>query len=1009
LRDTAENWSLGLKATIMQDQRFHYRRISRKLLIEFSDTLRAGKSFAFLGPAFGGRTLLMNHLSGLLTDVRRFKVQFESDTPARDAAEVYRRLAIATSKGDDTPSTWDGVSMLSPLTEIASKTDQPICLMVSGLDGIVYPVLRQLLIELKREIDNRRIILVASAGGLLSDLISGHGSVLEMPDIFMLQGFEEAEFQEFVVENYVQRAATLSISVDQTGREALWNVTGGSNSLVGWIFWVIFERLFNTQDRHTSRPIGEAEVKSLAKEIALRGVRGAHTLMRADRIISREPTSWPMLELLAKYHSCELNDSDPPHPLEFAGVAIRSDGRLVPASPIMETFIESYYDETRIADMNAQGGYWDEAFRRYAKLIASQRLRPLHPGDHRELASCVSAFRPYMFTKAGDIPALLSLFARGCCYILGFSDITFWQWCGMEEGWTLDRLASISADFGDLEQTRLLLPQDPNSVSRDPYVPLDLGNSVVAGLMPSLREDRPLAWIVTDHNANQPSAPERRQLLLRLAEDLERAHKTALENEQEKLRGERQRAYGKTIGQVLSAVARNESGVHGVLEASAKTLRTLPYKRILISLVDRQRQRIKGAADISDDSTVKIDALTDWPLHLSNRDLQPWVVANRRSLRIPDARHEPLANKKVVEVAHLLSMAVVPIFEPHTQSDKREVIGTIHIERRDNTVPSSEETKELESFADHLGSAITVARRVAILRAALRQLPGPLMLIDPRENVRFRNPSAKRVFRIAETTVGDDEPKVQGLPPLIQQRYRACLNGNRVVFNWTTAPTSDDFEGQVTCDAIIAKDNTLLATMVCGQDASFQHKLVSSFTSLVECHTIDDFLTQVLSIGRTLDRPWMRIYRVDTEKPDDFSCFGCFDRRLPEVEQRFKSGKIALPSRTLPGTEAWQVFDRHAPLIFCFDTNSANGSEVLVNDSLSVITITRPHSYKELGKTVGDWWLDVPLFAPDGTPVAKISISWSENAPSAEYEFYKMLIELFPRLLWRNNCSKLIG
>ncbi len=74
-----------------------------------------------------------------------------------------------------------------------------------------------------------------------------------------------------------------------------------------------------------------------------------------------------------------------------------------------------------------------------------------------------------------------------------------------------------------------------------------------------------------------------------------------------------------------------------------------------------------------------------WLLDDANVDVQPYVVRTKNPIIVADAHKHPLVNKKVVQPAGLLAFALIPLI-----GAAERVIGTLHFERQDQSLPSAE-------------------------------------------------------------------------------------------------------------------------------------------------------------------------------------------------------------------------------------------------------------------------------------------------------------------------------
>src|SRR5437763_10017065 len=103
----------------------------------------------------------------------------------------------------------------------------------------------------------------------------------------------------------------------------------------------------------------------------------------------------------------------------------------------MTAFVESYYDSRRFGDLYASLGRWEDAFSRYADLLPEERVRPTGTDDRAELEATIGNLCSSLYESvaseegrkidAAPIDVIRRRFAKGCRYIMGFHEITFWQ------------------------------------------------------------------------------------------------------------------------------------------------------------------------------------------------------------------------------------------------------------------------------------------------------------------------------------------------------------------------------------------------------------------------------------------------------------------------------------------------------------------------------------------------------------------------------------------------------
>jgi hypothetical protein len=961
---------------------FQFCAITRELLRTISVHAIDGRGSVLLGPAYGGKTVFMRQLQQALQNApcrpKVLSLVFKTETPIETRADLRAYIDGAVHRDLQIQVEVRG-GLLEAIKEFSARSGNPVIMLASSVDGMAYHLLRDFLTEAARLSAEKLLTVVLTGEAALRDILSSSDVRLLQTDGYVVQGFGRLEFEE-LAQIYLRRAQALHMSFEERISETLWYETGGSDSLLAWIFWVLLERALHGDVVSTSQPVNRESIEAIAAELAAKGMRGANPFILADRLLSREPACWLDLAALAEGKDVPAPPDPVPGPLEISGVAVRMNDRLHPASPMMAHFLRRHYTTRRLADFYGRIGDWDTAFRFYGS-NTDQPVRPLDPTDRAEVATNVVAFRNYLNSMQSDIAQLPSVFANGCRYLLGFREVTFWERASTR-GWLLQRLNSIGL-LPELEpRVRALLP-DEDQVCRgewqigEPETPF-----CIIWCLETEREDRELAVVLGDMTERRAISKEQREFALSLLQDYARAHEKAVELERERSRKTTQEEYSNTIRLLLSDALASPS--HVLLSRAAERLRRLRYKRVLFSRVSPDGRRIKGVLDDCDDTSVKIDRMTDYGLDLPIRDIQPWVVLKRTGVRIRDASREPLANRAVVEAARIQAFALVPIFGG--MNSDAPVMGTIHIERADGGVPSIEEVSDLEKFGRQLGIVLKLADDLRRLEAALYRIPDPVLVVDGAQSFRLLNSASRQCLAqpASETT--------NPLPPKLTEHIVAALTGVRRSFYWpdVTLPT---FQG--TCEELVDQAGRLQGAVLFLRNAQETPRLINALTLLRDYDGSDSAGALLLRVAKRLGRPWGRFFKLTPPRTDLLKLEESYGDKSASGKTE---GPIFLTSRTVAGTETWEAISTGRPMIFEYDPDGINGQQRTLANGLLATCVSKLNCPPEFGKVAGDFWLDLPVFDPEGRELGKVTLEWSEAASPAEFYFLEAVTTLAGKL-----------
>ncbi|MGH9427260.1 MAG: hypothetical protein ACRD2L_13265, partial [Terriglobia bacterium] len=369
---------------------------------------------------------------------------------------------------------------------------------------------------------------------------------------------------------------------------------------------------------------------------------GSDLLRQPQRIIDNAPECWDDLkQLLLDEVSQISSNSAEPGPLELAGVAVRNGWSIRIASPLLENFLKAYYTRKRFGDLYLRKKDFDTAFVYYEQLSEEERVRPSNSDDRRAVAFTIKALASELHFAATKSPdEVAKLFFKACRYVLGFREVGCLQ---LNESWSPLPLLGSHLSEQTVEELRQLLPKVEPKAGLS-TITGSLRQHALAAISPTERPHQFLAFVVSDQAADRTISPERRRLTNELLEHFVEAYKQATQIAVARNHLETRDKHIKIANSIFDGLGSRAHNVEHVIRMAAESLRSLGYRRVSFCLVDPERKRIRGVWDDSDDTSVNVAVMTDWPLDAPGADIQPYVIKTKEPKIVPDAAREPLVN-----------------------------------------------------------------------------------------------------------------------------------------------------------------------------------------------------------------------------------------------------------------------------------------------------------------------------------------------------------------------------
>lgn len=975
---------------------FRYERIGQKLTEKLSGLLTQGESGVLLGLRdIGKRYLLQKVLRSLKSTGSGgvIFVDFLREPRLTTAADVRSAMAGAAGITDA-----EGEAMLASIDAWRIREERTPILIAANVDSLAHHQARRFLQEVQVRVKERHLVVLLSGEENLCELTHGLNSAFNCADQFVIQGFDAEEFAFYVERRLKLVRVSFSDHAKAIGR--MYALTGGNVHLARALVGIMAERRARVGNDGLSDVVSETELEECAANLPEMSAFGANVFQRSVGIIDRNPGTWTALQ---KFSETETTPAEGhhPHALELAGVCVREaeangDPVLRLASPMMEGFLRHFYDKRRWGDRYGAQGNWQEAFRCYAALDAEMRIRPADVEDRQEVLATVRALGSKLQAEAtagehdaSKLERLRLLFVHGCQYLLGSAHVLFWQWRGQ---WEL--LPEHSAPDDVVRHlTERLAAIDPQ---RHRTLPLnvEVGRTDAFTVLPALREDGMEAVAVSDFETGVVLSRERAALLAELLDHFHRAFSHAIAGCRVRARLAVQDRYFRIAQSILQGLGATVRKPRQVLEAAARKLRLLGYKRVLFCLVDPVAQRIKGSVDDSDNLIfVDLARMTDYALDDPKKDIQPYVVTTRRRFIVADAAQEPLTNPEANRMADLHSFAVVPML-----NESGDCVGTIHVERADGLVPTETEAVDLEEFGRQLAAVLELSERVNLLQVTLDKINEPVALLDRRLDLRYVNEPAAKLFGFVP---GWRDRKA--LESFLTDRTRALgpILATAMLGKAHAAMDVRDLQpgrvDRVVADPVLDEAGDLVGITVHLREVKLVYALLRALEVFAATNQGDaEALHQMLEAVKELGCSWARLYLIDPNNPDVLVS----ERSLnfPDPSGDFDARRVRVQRPVGRLDESFLCIENGKPVVLRWMPDEDEGETFDAERHIHVTHIREPQMPDYFQKTPGDYWLDLPLLAGPQR-LGKLSVEIPKNWTAEELNLIAVFVQMVNELL----------
>ncbi|MFL6334710.1 MAG: ATP-binding protein [Pyrinomonadaceae bacterium] len=1000
--------------------------------VNLAQRIADGDGVVLLGPRYGGKRYVMSRLFGLIARSERgpcVRVRLLDDerlsTAERVGAAVRRAVIRSQAKGAaPPPEPAPGDDLLSSLDSLsAAHPHKPVFLFATNVDGMSHHLARRFLQEVRTQYEVKRIVPVLSGEDDFRELVHGPNSEFSCANQYVIQGYVEDEFRTFL-DHYLKYLRLKLEAPDEAARH-MFELTGSNLYVLRIILWAIIHDRAR-RDVSPSKPVAVADIPSEVKLTGIPGAYGEHIFRHAVQLISREPKSWEELARLIDGLALPVTPSDVPTRLELAGIAVREeadgDARLHFSSPVMKSFIRRHYDVRRFGDLYASVGRWDEAFGYYSRIEPEDRVRPSGTDDRADVEATVTALCSSFYSEvAGSdeegadagggpkpesaIKLVKERFAKGCHYVLGFSEVTFWHRDVLQAtgGWDYDPPATSPLGAAELDQITRILSAEPN---RHGHLikPEDQFRRVAAGALLPVHLNKQEAVVVSNFSNEIAISQERERLVSRLLKEFIRAYRHAVDIDNYRLR---QRLREKQVN--LASRIFDELGTYGLnvktlLEKAAAELRRSEFRRrVMFCLVDEERQHITFEVNDSEEEPPPVLTESDWPLSNPTADIQPAVVDSKKPKIVSDARApRHLANQEVVKAARIKAFAVVPMLNP---ADK--VIGTIHVEHEGGRAPTNGEVLDLLALGRQLAIAVEQCKRVNMLESVIDNIHEAMMLVDAKERALYLNDTAADHFNVPRGLArARGYPRMlDNLPPEIVEPLRECLATENRRATYVAGREDDpNYRGEVIADIIKDWKGRKVGALLRVEDRTYLVRYFENAHLPVGARNTREAIELMLKATRVLGHEWGRMYIVHEVEGDgrEFVSYLSYGGRMsPEAVRAFGNKEVSLGRESADNWD-WLCVSKKRPVVFCWKEERERGWEYVTPHGVRVLNWPCPEQPPELEKQPGDFWMDFPLIH-EGKVLGKMCLHFDEGLRQNDLALLNTLSSRFAEILFASQ------
>lgn len=1031
------------------DPTFNYRRIGTAFTAELQELVSSGQSTVLLGLRDLGKRYVLKQLGAALREEGSMlvvQVEFPHEPALLEPVEVQKLILAAVKKaapGFNFAGVASPEALLDVVKKLCSQQPRRVALLISNVDSLAHHLAQTLLREARVLVSDARFALTAVLTGEenLRSLVYGPESEFNCTRQFVLQGFEEEAYLDYLRRR--RETARIDFANEPACQKLLYAETRGNAHLGRAALWAWQETQARVHDR-PEHPVTENEFSEFLLRFPATEACGMDAFSQSTRVIAATPESWEALEAVRESKPVPAPEGSAPHVLELAGLAIRQDGRLEYASPIMERFARQFYDDCRLGDLHAVQGDWENAFRFYSQMRPAHQVRPNGATDLPRLALVIKAFIAKMHTLAtrpakndeAKLNALKSFFADGCKLVLGVSDVTYWKYIVK---WEAHPGQSIAPAVRNLAED--VLQEADRSQLGWQKVDGVLGKRAVRAILPSVETERSNAVVVSDASLTVAISRERGEFLHELLDQFTNAYDHITVNWRVKKRMEARRRHLEIATKIVSAIGETIHNPDAALKLAGDELLNLGYRRIMFAMVDPHRQHIRGVRFCCGQPPKKdVAKATDYLLSQYLEDIQPWVVHHQKPCRVNGwqtwnksrSSDVPPINENLSKDAETASnFAVAPMIRRFRLPDGswgEEVFGTIHLEREDGQPLTDDDIDDLLEFGRQLAAAGHEAERVGALLDALHCDQDSVLVFDEDGLVRFANKKAAERFSIEpkwyeaheakqladSELVADVQQVIDSNTPLAKHDI-ARLPGKTRHEALIYTPLSDWRKLKDDNSDGKARVEPAVGAVLQVHDFTDLDRVFAALQTVAR-KAIDreSAISTVLGCVDELGYKSVRLYLVDPHCPAELRS----ERALglvPEYAEKFEKGAYHKNRNDEDCGDTWQCLETGEPIVNQWNTSPKAPAQAKTARGVTVHNLSQP-TFKLPWKKPGDVWIDLPLQAR-GEAIGKLTVDLGTDLQCdlepRDFELLKIFSALLGGLLaaldkeqWMHEASE---
>jgi signal transduction histidine kinase/PAS domain-containing protein len=968
----------------------------------------AGQSLVLLGSRYVGKRTLMRRLSDRLkTQLSEPIIELElpvaGATALEDQVEEKLRRALLDAGFEATPPTQAPRSFFQAIEKMSQHRQKPLILFASNIDGLSFQLAQSFLQGIRVQVEAGTLIVILSGERDFRDLVYGPNSEFNCANQFVIQGYEQEEFNKYCLEH----SSILDIVFESplTIAPQLWQLTGGSiHVLRSFLLWFVEKRM--AVSGHKKQVVTSEDILSTKVLYDFSNLDGplAGLYNRATQLIAEEPNCWrELMDLITESRTSIGWENHAPTQLELAGIAVRDQVEVANielsfASPLVKSFINRHYDAWRFGNLYASVGDWARAFEQYSQVEPTKPSRAASFSERPEVRATVGALCSSLYSEStkcasyeDGIAAIKRLFIDGCRIVLGFSEISFWMYDAWrsEDGWRQVPVAEAPLREAQLELIKGLLP---TPVDADWQFSSPWNRCALGIILPTYREGQHMAVVISQLETRAAISRERRRLVTSVLNHFAQAWSHVNRDYGIQRRLWTRDRHVEIMNSIFGALGSDVQNVGQVLEMAAKGLRELEYKRVLFSLVDPEGQRIRGLVDDNDsEPPADLASLIDCALSDYERDIQAMVIHERRSRQIFDAWKDPLVNVDLVNRSNLRSFALVPIL-----NSSEKAIGTVHVERADEAMPSKVEVSDLEFFGRQLAIAIEQSERVNLLQSSLDKIPEPIVIVDRTERLRYANRPAAELLGVSDGWFPPDSDQREYREDVsnftAQLLHSSLVTRNRLVSHFKGIGNDPQYRGAALTDIIDDWRGMTTGGLLRIQDFNYLHRVFLAARLIGEAQDTAAALSRMLQVAQQVLglNKWGLLFLANDEDNALYLISKLSFGFSPEIEEKFAEGAVVLNRD--PGGINWLTFELRRPVVFCWMENLRPNQTYVTSFGLQAINAPNPPQPDEIRIRPGDFWIDFPLIA-EGRIIGKLCFQCDENLRPEDFELLKILSE----------------